>query len=511
MIIQFVLCLSIIIILIVAIIYFKLIRPQKQIYDAFRAQGIEGEPFVPLLGQILEISKQRDNGTSVIYFQELAKKHGHTFLFGFGPLTRLVCNDPDLLADVLSRTNEVNYEKTIDFKLIFEALVGPHSLLTADGTEHERARRMINPTFHHVNLKSMVSIFTNQTAKAIASLTSEKHQESKSVDLQVAFNELTLSIIVSSAFGADFETNKHAKDIFCRILSEILEAIEYRSMRMINQISFLARLPFWRKNILHSGVRTMNEYIDQIILDRRQGRSNSMCYGADLLDLLLSAVDDEGQTFTDQEIKGHALTFVLAGSETTATLMVWILSILMTHEDVLQACREEVDRILPNGIDPTDENLPQLMICEAVINETLRFYPPAPFFTRHCVHDHIIGSERPLTIPKGSDIVVNTTTIHRRSDFWPRPNEFDYTRWMRDPKTGLKPKLAHPFAYLPFAAGPRNCIGQNFALIEGKIMLAMLIQRCNFKMTPGQNIVPDIKITMRAKYGLWAEISKREI
>jgi cytochrome P450 len=282
-------------------------------------------------------------------------------------------------------------------------------------------------------------------------------------------------------------------------------------MRMVNQIPLLSRLPFWRKNVLDSGIAKVGEFLDEIITDRRQGKSTSMCSGADLLDLLLSAVDDQGQSFSDQEIKEEALTFALAGSETTGNLMVWILYVLMTHNDVLQVCCEEVDRVLPNGIELTDEHLSELVVCEAVINETLRLYPTAPFFARTCIREHTIGTERQLRIPKGTSVLVNSYILHRRSDFWPRPLEFDYTRWMRDPKTGLKPKLPHPFAYLPFAAGPRNCIGQNFALLEAKIMLAMFVQRCNFEIVPGQKIVPDIKITMRTKYGLWANISKRQI
>jgi cytochrome P450 len=504
----------IIIIIAIVIIYFKLIRPEKQIYDIFRAQGVMGEPFIPLIGQLPETSKQRNNGRLMIYHEELTQKHGYTFLFCFGPLNRLFVSEPDLLADVLSRSNAQNYIKPMDSTAVLGPLIGHHNLLVAEGNEHERARLMLNPAFHHVNLKSMVSIITDRTAKVIESTLASKSsddEKGKGVDLIVLFNALTLSIIASSAFGADLETNAHAKDVMCRVFAEALEATEYRSMRMVNQIPFLSKLPFWRKTILDTGTRKVGEFVDQIITDRREGQSTSMCSGADLLDLLLSAVDDDGQLFTDQEIKEEALTFVLAGSETTGNLMSWILYILMANDNILQVCREEIDRVLPNGIEPTNEHLTDLVVCEAVINETLRLYPPAPFFTRHCIREHTIGTNRQLRIPVGATIVVSSHILHRRSDLWPRPLEFDYTRWMRDPKTGLKPKLSHPFAYLPFAAGPRNCIGQNFALLEAKIMLAMLVQRCNFEMIPGQKIVPDVKITMRPKYGLWARISKRQI
>jgi cytochrome P450 len=291
----------------------------------------------------------------------------------------------------------------------------------------------------------------------------------------------------------------------------VLTAIAYRGSRMITLIPIVSKLPFWRKDIVDRGTREMSTFVDQIIADRRQGRSQSLCAGADLLDLLLSAVDDQGQTFTDQEIKDQALTFVLAGHETTSNLMLWVMYELMNNPSVYQACQDEVDRILPNQLIPTSEHLNNLSIIEAVIHETLRLYPPAPFFARQCINEQIIGSttDHPIHIPIGTTILINTHAVHRREEYWSRPNEFDYTRWLRDPITGLKSKLTHPFCYLPFAAGPRNCIGQNFALLEAKVMLAMLIQRCHFELEPGQKIVPEIRLTMRPKYGLFARISKR--
>ncbi|UJR23084.1 hypothetical protein I4U23_026107 [Adineta vaga] len=503
-----------IIILTILIVYIKVIRPQKLLYDIFRAQGIKGEPFVPIVGQLSEIRRYRQADAVMDYQKELTEKHGNTFLLCFGPAIRLVTTEPDLLADVYSRANASNYIKPPLFSTVFIPIIGKENLLVAEGQEHERARRMINPAFYHTNLKAMVSIITEQTSRSItdmlASSKSNTH-ERKPIDLQVQFNVLTLSIISSSAFGSGFETITNAKEIITQTFGKVLDAIMYRSLYLINQTPFISKLPFWKKNVVDHGARMIAELVDRIIADRRQGLSMSLSNGSDLLDLLFSAVDEEGQTFTDQQIKHEALTFVLAGSETTGNLMSWVFYILMTHPDVLAACREEVDRVLPHGIEPENEHLADLVVCEAILNETLRLYPPAPLVSRYCIREHVIGNEHPLRIPVGTTILINNYVLQRRSDLWSKPNEFDYTRWLRDPKTGLKPKLPHAFAYLPFAAGPRNCIGQNFALLEAKIMLAIFVQRCNFELVSGQKIVPEFKITMRPKYGLWAKVSKREL
>ena len=205
----------------IVIIQFKLIRPQKKLYDTLRAQGVTGEPFVPLAGQAPEMNKKNNNDMVMTYHEELVKKHGHVFLIGFGPFTRLIINEPDLLADVLSRRNAYNYVKPADTSAALIPILGEHNLFVVEGSEHERARRMINPAFYHANLKSMISIISYQTAKAIESVFCDE-KNSKPIDLRALFNDLTLSIIASSAFGTDFEKKPTCKRynlsyIYCNV------------------------------------------------------------------------------------------------------------------------------------------------------------------------------------------------------------------------------------------------------------------------------------------------------
>lgn len=322
------------------------------------------------------------------------------------------------------------------------------------------------------------------------------------------FSGLTLSIIAACAFGQCFETIANAHELVSQTFTNVLSAIAYRASRMIPFVPLINQLPFWKKDLVDHGTSEMNNFVNEIIIKRRQGLSESLCHGDDLLDILLSACDNQGETFTNQEIRDQTLTFILAGHETTSNLLAWIFVEFMKNVNVYQACRDEIDRVLPNQMLPTSDKLNELVVIDAIIKETLRLYPPAPFFARQCIReDTSIGS---IQLPIGTTVLVNVYAIHRREDYWPRGNEFDYTRWIRDPQTGRKPKTSHPYAYLPFAAGPRNCIGQNFALLESKIILALLIQRCDFDFQSNQTILPEIRITMRPKNGVFARITPRE-
>ncbi|CAF1579651.1 unnamed protein product [Adineta ricciae] len=498
----------VVIVALLYLIYWKLIRPGKRIYDILRAQGIPSEPFIPLLGQVPQLYKYNKQHRIMYFHEELCKKHGLVFMFGLGTHPRLVIQDADLIGDILGRTHAQYYQKPADLSRRLKPLIGLRNLLISNGNEHSRARKMLNPGFHFENLRSMVSIMTDRTSRTIDRLVASS---GKVINLEKELSLLSLTIIASSAFGENFEMIVNAREIVSDAFIAALDAIVNRSLLLIDQIPFLSRLPFWGKDIIDRGCEKALNFVEQIINDRKQGRTTNLCQNADILDLLLQAVDNEGEHFTDEEIKQEAMAFVLAGHQSTGDLMVWIMYIMMTNPHVLHACQSEIDRVLPDKMTPTYETLNELHVCESIIYETLRLYPPIPFFVRQCVHEHTINSKnQELYIPKDATILINSYLIHREEKYWTRPLEFDYTRWMRDPVTGLKPKLAHPYCYLPFASGPRSCIGQNFAIIEAKVILAMFIQQFDFELEPkNQQIAMDVRIIMRPKFGLFSKITTR--
>ena len=237
-------------------IYWKLIRPEKRVYDFLRAQGVPGEPFVPIVGQMSQIRRARDADALMEYHQSLVDKHGPVYLVGYGPLTRLVVLEPDMLADVLGRSQAQNYSKPFDFSTVMKPLIGSHNLLVSEGDEHERARRMIHPAFHFTNLQSMVSIIVDRTSNAIARWLISSNRPT---DLQKELNSLTLTIIASCAFGQGFETISNAKEIVAHTFTDVLDAVMYRTMRLVNLIPLLSHLPLWRKHIVDQGREAVNK------------------------------------------------------------------------------------------------------------------------------------------------------------------------------------------------------------------------------------------------------------
>ena len=277
-----VLCILLSIIILSAIVvYFKLIRRSKSLYNVYRSQGVPGEPFIPLLGQLKDYQRAEKATDGVTYFQELTNQHGHRFLFGYGPFTRLFCSEPELLADVLDRTQSQNFRKPSHFIGALKPIIGDQNLLLMEGSQHDRARKMLNSAFHFSQLKSMIPIIVKETDEALNAFFSGG--ETKEVDFKVEFNSLTLSIIAASAFGQGFEEIPGTKEVICRTFTEVLDAINYRTVRMIDKIPIINKLPFWHKKTVDEGAKRISDFVDTVIANRRQGQSTSLCPNGDLL------------------------------------------------------------------------------------------------------------------------------------------------------------------------------------------------------------------------------------
>ncbi|CAF0962863.1 unnamed protein product [Adineta steineri] len=491
-----------VIILILLIICYKLIEKPRQIYNALRLQGVPGDPFIPIFGQLKEHRRYYESDKHMEFYMDLEKKHGSRFILPIGPIVNLVILDADLISEVLIKKYAF-YKKPKLFRTQIGSVLGPVNLILAEGDVHTRIREMLNPAFHYINLQSLTSLMCQETVKVIESWTNK--YSNTYFDIQTEIHKLSLTIICSSSFGMTV-THELTNEL-CQLLKDAFDALYYRTNHFpIFQIPILNQLPILKKPIIDKLGHRFRSLARQMIEQRRCHMNENHSDQNDLLDLLLTAEDKEGKKFSDEEIENEAITFVLAGHETTGGLLSWCLYILLTNPEVFNDCREEVDRVL-NGQIPDYSDLQNLIVIDAVLHETLRLYPPVSIIMRECIREHTTGEEE-IRIPVGAGVVFNFYNLHRSDKYWKDPLKFDYKRWIRN-SNGLKPKLAHRFCYLPFLAGVRNCIGQNFGLLEAKIVLIIMIQKLNIEIKPDHKVVPHHRITLKAKYGIQAKIQPR--
>jgi cytochrome P450 len=212
----------------------------------------------------------------------------------------------------------------------------------------------------------------------------------------------------------------------------------------------------------------------------------------DMLQLLLNTAQEEhGECMSDQQIRDELVTMFVAGHETTAHALSWFWYVLSEHPDVEERLHHELDEVL-GGAVPTIEHLSRLSYLQMVLQETLRLYSPSFSLVRHVIADDEVGG---YVLPKDSIVFVTPYFTHRHPDFWPDPDHFDPERFAPGTRR-------HKFAYFPFGGGPRICIGNNFALMEMPLVIAVIAQRYRLRLVPGTRVEPWASLTMRPRYGL---------
>jgi cytochrome P450 len=392
-------------------------------------------------------------------------------------------NHPDGVRSVLV-TNARSYGKsTIQYSAL--SLVTGEGLLSADTAEWKRQRPMVQPAFHRETLTTIVSHVATAAERIIEDWNALT--EGAVVDIDAAIMNAALEVVGHALFGSDLSTDADV------LTTATLDALDVVIARARVPITPPAWVPTPGNRKLSSSVAALDRAVHSM-LDSRGVRE----VPADMLDLLITARDDEGHALTETEIRDQVVTFIVAGHETVASALTWTFALLAENPEVMRLLQAEADAVL-GGNAAQFADYQRLPYARAVIDETLRLYPPAWLITRNSLGDDSLGG---YEVPEGSLIIMSPWLLHRHPGVWANPDRFDPQRFI-DGEIDRS-------AFIPFGAGPRQCIGRDFAYVEAVLLLSSLVAHFDLEYPAGQQRPPAVPlVTMRPANGLHLRVSAR--
>ena len=388
-------------------------------------------------------------------------------------------SDPELLYELLI-TNRHKYRKNIRYRAAVE-LFG-HGLLLNEGDAWKRQRLLSQPAFKGEHIAAQVPWMAELTATFLARW--QQHAAERTVcDVDADFLQLSQLMAGYYLMGPGFE---RIAERFCAAAVAIKDNWP-RPPRSVAQL-MRRRGDGWTE-ALATAVRA----IDACVYEYLTAERHSDFAGAGLVKLLVDGSRAQGDEFDDRSLRDQILTLFFAGHETSATSLSWIHYLLDRNPEARTKLRAEVDRVL-SGRTPTGADLDALTYTEQVINEALRLYSPIHSISRVALTDDLLGGYH---IPAGTTIYVSLYATHRLAQLWPDPERFDPDRF-RPENIERRPR----FAFIPFAAGHRNCVGASTAVVELKLAVAMIAQRYHLTLAPGQRVEGFAGTTMCPRYGM---------
>jgi cytochrome P450 len=358
----------------------------------------------------------------------------------------VIVGDPELIKRVLTADSETLLAGENN-KMLLEPFVGQHSLLTLDGGEHLRQRRLLLPAFHGERMQEYASVMREITEASIDSW--PVHEP---FSLHHYTQSITLDVILKTVFGL---STGREHDHLRKTLVALLDLATNPWLLFPGMLGFDPfKIPWLRITKLKLAV---DAALYRIIAARRRQPTG----GSDVLSMMLDARDEQGQAMTDVELRDELVTLLLAGHETTATSLAWTFDRLLAHPEVLARLRTEIAA-------GRDEYL------DAVIRETLRMRPIVPLVGRYAAKPFQLGK---WLLPVGTRIAPSIVLAGMRADAYPEPDRFKPERWL-----GVKPD---PYTWLPFGGGIRRCIGMAFALLEMRVVLQTIVSRTNLRLVDG--------------------------
>jgi cytochrome P450 len=356
-----------------------------------------------------------------------------------------------------------------------------NGLIISDGEFWKRQRKLAAPALHAVRINNYAETMVDYTDRVVAGWS-----DGSQLDIHKEMKKLTMMIVAKTLFNAD--------------VSGEAERVHHALEALQDVAGSFSMLPPWvptpRELRGRQAKKDLYEIILRLIRERREtGRDEG-----DLLSMLLLARDEDGSMMSEEQARDEALTLFLAGHETTANNLSWTLWLLSQHPEIMAKLQHELDTVL-GGRLPTLADLKRLPYNEMVIKESLRLYAPVPIVSRVATEPVTIGG---YVIPAGTSVALYIYGMHHDARWFPDPETFNPDRFLPDEESKM-PK----YAYVPFAAGPRVCIGNMFALMEAQLCLAVIVSRYNLKLKPGHDVKMHARITLNPKGGLPMIVERR--
>ncbi|MEO6287853.1 MAG: cytochrome P450 [Dyadobacter sp.] len=389
----------------------------------------------------------------------------------------VVSRDPAFFRHVLQQNNK--YFKKGNSAKMLRPVLG-NGLVTSDGDFWLRQRRLVQPAFHRERLQDLFIEMGKLTASFLDEMESFRGQEA--VDIDAKMMSITSDIALKTLFGNMTTEDK----------AQIYKQVSRTQTYLVTRVRKPYRRPWMAVNGEDKRFRTDLAYFNQLVFEFIKQRRISGDRPNDLLQLLLDSVDEEtGEQMNDQQIRDEAITMFAAGHETSATGLSWLLWELSRQPDIVTKIRQEA-AIFDNV--PTFQQLMQMPYTRQVIEEGLRLYPPAWTMTREAIVDHEVEGYQ---LVKGNSVFMSVFELHRNPNLWKDPLTFNPANFNPE-----NVKNRAKFNYLPFGAGPRICIGQQFAMMEMQLILAALVKRFTFETDPSHSVGMHPQIVLKSTNGI---------
>ena len=443
-----------------------------------RAPGPKGHF---LLGNLMDVRRDR-----LEFVLRITGQYGDIVRFRMGHKTLHLINHPDYVKQVLLE-NSQNYKKGLGLSHA-KPLLG-NGLLTSEGEFWQHQRKLILPAFHRKKMDDFFSVMKQEIELMLKRWEVQVSREA-AIDVYKEMMQLTLTILGRTLFSIDL-TNKTDK-----LAQSFSLAVKEAIHRMTAMFELSSYFPTPRNLRFRKALKILDAFIYDLINQRRQGQKSNN--NADLLSMLLLATDEKTEKkMNDKQLRDEIVTMLLAGHETTALALTWSVYLLARHPKIQDTLRNKI-KSFDAPQDFSYEQMAELKYSRLVLDEAMRLYPPVWLIPRRAIGSDNIGG---FHIPRKSEVLICVYALHRHPAFWKEPNSFLPERFISDEERRSK------YAYLPFGAGPRTCIGNHFGLIEAQLALSMIVQKYIIGSKGGQEeIKPDPILTLRPKARIQLEL-----